>query len=101
VARRCASSRPSCAASRSARHPGYEAGHDPRHRFHSNLLMVPCRPPQIAKGFALRHNQAESCRVPDQKIRHNHAATRLVHDTDVRCACQIVTLNPASRMQTP
>ena len=58
VVRRCASSRPSYAISRSVRHRGHEARHDPRHLSRSN--------PLVGSSLAATVDRARHCLTPQK-----------------------------------
>jgi hypothetical protein len=62
---------------------------------------VPCSPSRIAKGFALRRNEADSCCADPQRIQHHHAFARHRQEIAVRSACQLAAFNSALRQQTP
>lgn len=56
---------------------------------------VPCAPSRIAKGFALRRNEADSCCANPQRVRHLHAFARHRQAIAVRSAGHLAMFSPA------
>ena len=56
---------------------------------------VPCAPSRIAKGFALRRNEADFCCAYPRPIRHHHAFAKHRQDIAVRSACHLAVFSPA------